>query len=283
MIDCVSVGWVWRGQTLEQIEIDFDSVFLLRCCRTKVGQCLKALPIFGLGLIQPLPTFRPQPRKLLLDALIRSKPVVVRAEGICSVCPSHDAAPRRVAAQEQIVPPVYVGRRIARDLLADDRVVINKQPRWLGGKLERHAGHVIQKIANEVHRSAKHRLRAIPTLRGVDTAVVHDAHVVNAAVGLHEVIVEHMHVVVVDVDRRRPPLGVTLRRPVCRNAYRVVKIRDRIVRDHVPRPIHLDRVIARQQMRAIRPSAGPQRARPPNQPESIIAAEKQVVRNVEIA
>ena len=80
-------------------------------------------------------------------------------------------------------------------------------------------GHVIQDVADEVGRPAEDRLGAVSALRGVDPAIVHDPHVVDAAVGLHEVVIEHVQIVVVDVDRRGLPLGVcpaASRRSRCR-------------------------------------------------------------------
>ena len=50
----------------------------------------------------------------------------------------------------------------------------------------------------------------------------------------------------------------------------------------MPWPVDLDRVIAREQVGAVGPCAGPHRSCPPDQPEAVIAAEKQVVRNVEV-
>ena len=113
---------------------------------------------------------------------------------------------------------------------------------------------MIQDVADEVDRPAEHRLGAVSALRGVDAAVVHDPHVVNSAVGLHEVVIEHVHVIVVDVDRRGPLVGILRRRPVGRDADRVVEIGDRVVGDHMPRPVDLDRVVAREQVRAVGPA-----------------------------
>src|SRR5262245_4386667 len=108
MIDRMSIGWIRRNQMLETIEINFNAVAFLRSCRAEVGERGKTLPVAGCRLIQPLSRLRPEPCKLLVDRLVRPKSVVVRAERIGSIGPSHDAAAGSVATQEQIIPPVHV-------------------------------------------------------------------------------------------------------------------------------------------------------------------------------
>ena len=160
----------------------------------------------------------------------------------------------------------------------------DEEPGRLRRELEGHAArHVVGQVADEVDRAAEHRLRAVAAVRGVDAAVVEDADVVHAAVGLDEVVAHHVDVVAVDVDRRGAALGVALRRPVGRDADAVVEVGDGVAGDDVAGPVDLDRVVAGEQVRAVRPGAGPQRPGPADQPEAIVAAEEQVVGDVEVA
>ena len=77
--------------------------------------------------------------------------------------------------------------------------------------------------------------------------------------------------------------GSCSRRAVGRDADAVVEIGDRVVGDDVARAVDLDGVVARQRVRAVRAGAGPQRAGPADQAEAIVAAEEEVVGDVEVA
>jgi hypothetical protein len=69
---------------------------------------------------------------------------------------------------------------------------------------------------------------------------------VDAAVGFHEVIVEHVQVVAVDVDRGRSPVRVVRRSAVGGDANAVMEVSDGIVGDDVAGTVDFDCVIARE-------------------------------------
>src|SRR5881396_2992255 len=95
-------------------------------------------------------------------------------------------------------------------MLADDGVVPHKEASRLGGKLEGNARwNVIEQIAEEIDGTAKDRLSTVATLGGVDPAVVEDADIVDAAIGLDEIVIEHVQVVPVDVDGGSAAVRVT--------------------------------------------------------------------------
>ena len=128
------------------------------------------------------------------------------------------------------------------------------------------------------------------------------AHVVHAAIGLERVVVKVRHVVVVEIDRHRPPVPVLLRR-ILRSVGRgrtvrvavgldvdaVVKIRDVVVGDDVPRAVDLHRNVgrhlrwetsARSRRRKLRPEVRPV---PADDVIRIVSADEPVVGDVEIA
>ena len=78
-------------------------------------------------------------------------------------------------------------------------------------------------------------------------------------------------------------MRIRLRRAVGGDPDAVVKVRNRIVRDHVSGAVDLDRVVAGHLVGAIRPGARPQRPGPTDQPEPIVPADEQVVRNIKVA
>ena len=113
-------------------------------------------------------------------------------------------------------------------------------------------------------------------MRGVEAPVAHDADVVDAAVAFDEVVAGDVDVIVVDVDRHRPVLAAGIGNAVRRNRDAVMEERHGVVRDRVARPVHLDRVVAVDGMRAI--DAG---ARPAERAVVIVAADENVVRDIE--
>ena len=172
----------------------------------------------------------------------------------------------RVLAEEQVVAPVHVRRALRRGL-RQDRVVVEEHARRAAGQPRRSARQVIGDVADPVDRPAERRLVAERVRRRVDHHVPHHADVVHAAVGLERVVVKVGHVVVVEVDRDRPPVPVLLRRilrPVDRRARAVrvavgldvdavVEVRDVVVGDDVARAVDLDGDVRRHHRRKLLP------------------------------
>src|SRR5207247_4010677 len=87
-------------------------------------------------------------------------------------------------------------------MLADDGVVPHEEASGLGRKLESNARRdVVKHVAEEIDGTAENRLSTVATLGGVDPAVVEDANIVDATIGLDEIVIKHVQVVSVDVDR----------------------------------------------------------------------------------
>src|SRR5262245_18198594 len=122
---------IGSNQLLKHVEIDFDTVRLLPRGGTKRSQSGETSPVRLLGLVPALSPFRAEPGVLLGHALVRPKPVVIRARGVRGIGPRHDAAARSVPAYKQIVAKVHVGGRLAEDLFPDDGIVIDQQSRRL--------------------------------------------------------------------------------------------------------------------------------------------------------
>src|SRR5581483_9962345 len=161
-------------------------------------------------------------------------------------------------------------------MFADDGVVVHKKPSRFGGELERYAArHVIENVANKVDRTAEYRLRTVTAMRRVNTAVIEDADIVDAAVGFDKVIAEHMQVVVVNINGGGPPLRILFRRSVRRDADRVVKLRNRIARDHMPRTVDFNTVVALHLVRAVNARAHDPRISPTDQAHPIHTAKEQ--------
>jgi hypothetical protein len=119
--------------------------------------------------------------------------------------------------------------------------VINENPCGLGAQLKRAArGHVIKNVSEKINRTAEHRLRAIAVVCRVDASISKHSNVVGSAIGFDEVIVGKMNVVVVDIDGRRAPLRIRVRRTISRNADAIVEIGDCVMPDDVPGALHLD-------------------------------------------
>src|SRR5690349_39464 len=96
MVDRVATGGVRRSQLLETIEIDFDTMLLLLRACAKFRQRSKALPIRSRRFIDCPAVFGRQPSILRHHSLVRSEAIVVRAVGVGSVGPGHDAAVWRI-------------------------------------------------------------------------------------------------------------------------------------------------------------------------------------------
>src|SRR2546430_17701440 len=95
-------------------------------------------------------------------------------------------------------------------MLANERFVPREEASGLGRKLEGNSRRdMVRPVAEEVTRAAEDRLSTVPALGGVDPAVVEDADIVDAAIGLDEVVIEQVHVVVVNVDRGSATVRVT--------------------------------------------------------------------------
>ena len=104
----------------------------------------------------------------------------------------------------------------------------------------------------------------------------------NTSIRLDKVVIQHMQIVVQNVDRRGAAIRIFGRCPVGGDADTVVKVRNRIVSNHMTGSVHLDRIITGQKMRSIRAGTGPQWSRPANQTKPIVTTQEQVVRDVEI-
>ena len=101
--------------------------------------------------------------------------------------------------------------------LAGHGVVVEDDARRPRRRPGRSARRVIHDVADPVDRPAHRRLRRHRMRRGVDQHVPHQPDVVHAPVHLDRVVVGVGDVVVVDVDRHRPPipeLARRIRRPV---------------------------------------------------------------------
>src|SRR5687767_10037427 len=110
-------------------------------------------------------------------------------------------------------------------LLAYKSVVIHQQSCRTGIQLERNSGlNVIKHIPEEVHRPSENRLRTITTMERIHPAVPINANVADAAVRLYEVVVEHMQIVVVDIDRSRLPVRIGFRRAIGRDSDSVMEV-----------------------------------------------------------
>jgi hypothetical protein len=109
----------------------------------------------------------------------------------------------------------------------------------------------------------------------VHTPVTIDAYVTHAAVGLHEVVVEHVQVVVVNVDGRRLPIRIGLRRTVCGDPDPVMKVGDGVVRNDVPGSVDFDSVVTCQQVGRVRANLAPSRSGP-NQAEAVVPAKNRL-------
>ena len=86
-------------------------------------------------------------------------------------------------------------------MLTDNRIVVDKQSGRLGRELEGDSGRdVIQQVANKIDRTSKYGLGRVSPVRGVDSTVVHDANIVHATVSLHKIIIEHVKIIVIDIN-----------------------------------------------------------------------------------
>src|SRR5207247_1847049 len=175
-------------------------------------------------------------------------------------------------------------------MLTNDGVVPHEEASRLGRKLEGNARRdVVKHVAEEIDRPAKDRLSTVATLGGVDAAVVEDADIVDAAIGLDEVVVEHVHVVVVNVDRGSAPVRVAFGGAVSGNTNCIVEIGNGVARDNVARAVNLHRIVAGEQVRTVsgyRPRVAGRlalEAAPSHQAEAVVAAKEKIVRDVEIA
>ena len=92
---------------------------------------------------------------------------------------------------------------------------------------------------------------------GIDSTIVEDSDVVDAAIGFNEIVTQGVHVVVVDIDGRGAPVGILFRGTVSGDGNGVVEVSDGVVGNHVTGTVDLNGVIALQQMRAIGSGAGP--------------------------
>ena len=138
-------------------------------------------------------------------------------------------------------------------MLSDDGVVVDEQPGRFRAELERHSARdVIEDVANEIDGAAERGLCAIAAVRRIDAAVVEDADVMDGAVCLDEIVAHHMNVVIVDVDRRGTAVRVLFGSAVIGDTDGVVEISDGIVCDNVARPVNLHRVVAGQEVGAVR-------------------------------
>ncbi len=121
-------------------------------------------------------------------------------------------------------------------------------------------------------------------MRRVDAAVVVDTNVVNAAVGLDEVVAGHVNIIVVNVDRGGASIGVGLGRSIGGDTDGVVEIRDSVVGDDVSWSVDLDGVIAADFVGAIGASTTPKGASPSDEQVALLdAAQKDVVGDIEVA
>src|SRR6266511_409762 len=137
-------------------------------------------------------------------------------------------------------------------MLADDGVVPHEEPSRLDRKLERHARwNVVEQVSEKVNGAAEGRLCTVATLGGVEAAIVEDADIVHAAIGLDEVVIEQVHVVTVDVDGGSATVRVAFGRAVRGNAYRVMEISDGIAGDNVALAVNLHGIVAGEQVGAV--------------------------------
>src|SRR6266496_3270582 len=128
-------------------------------------------------------------------------------------------------------------------MLANDGVVPHQEASGLGRKLEGNARrYVVKQVAEEIDGPAEDRLSTVATLGGVNAAVVEDADIVDAAIGLDEVVIEHVHVVVVNVDRGSATVRIAFGGAVRGNANGIVEIGDGIAGDNVARAVNLHRI-----------------------------------------
>src|SRR5262245_53711691 len=133
-------------------------------------------------------------------------------------------------------------------MLGNDGVVPHEKASRLGRKLEGNAGRdVVDHVAEEINGSAEDRLSTVPTLGGVDPAVVEDADIVDAAIGLDEVVIEQVQVVAVNIDRGSAALRVFFGRAVGGNADGVMKIGDGIAGDNMTWAVNLYGIVAGEQ------------------------------------
>src|SRR5207247_152874 len=108
-------------------------------------------------------------------------------------------------------------------------------------------------------------------------------------IGLDEIVIEHVQVVSVDVDGGSATVRVAFGCAVSGNANGVVEIGDGIAGDHVARAINFHGIVTGETVGAVggywpRAAAGLARdAAPSDQAEAVVAAKKEIVRNVEIA
>ena len=77
-------------------------------------------------------------------------------------------------------------------------------------------------------------------MRGIETAVSHHPDVMNAAVGLDDVIDHHVNIIVVNVDRDRLLVLRLRRRAVRADVDAVVKVGYVVVTDHMPLAVNFD-------------------------------------------
>jgi len=107
--------------------------------------------------------------------------------------------------------------------------------------LDRPPPCVIDDIANEVHRTAEHRLRTHRPQGRIETTITQNAHVAHRTVRFEAVVVNDRNIVIVDIDSHRQPVRGCVRIPVRHTVGRmvdpVVESSHAIVGDHMPRPI----------------------------------------------
>jgi hypothetical protein len=103
---------------------------------------------------------------------------------------------------------------------------------------------VVEEVAIKVNGAAEHGLGTVSALRGVDSPVVENADIVDAAIGLDEVVVEHVQVVFVDGRWRRRGGPDQFGCAVGGDADAVVEIGDGVPGDDVTGAVNFNRVIA---------------------------------------
>ena len=184
--------------------------------------------------------------------------------------------------------------------LAGDGVVVEDDARRPRRRPRRPARRVIHDVADPVDRAADRWLRRHRMRSRVDQHVPHQPDVVHAPVHLDRVVVSIGDVVVVDVDRHRPPipeLARRIRRPVVRvrsvrhaihlGVDAVVEIRDVVVGDDVAGAVETDRRIGghdrREDLAVDAVELFPEGAVPAGQVPGIVPAEEDAIGDVEVA
>ena len=132
-------------------------------------------------------------------------------------------------------------------------------------------------------RPPKHRLRTVAVVTGIHTPILIDADVVNAAVGLNEVVVGEVNVVVVNVDGRRLPLKIGFGRAVGRDADAVVKVGNSVVGDDVSGAVDLNGKKTAQLMRRVDACRAPARLVPTDHAHAVFTSQEEIVGDQKVA